>query len=237
MLTWIDKLVRRSIATVFRGRFPGLYSTLDDSIEVPAQVAAYQLAVHKYIQPEDKVLDVGFGLGYGLKIVTEKARKLWGIEVDKKAVSRAQRMVHDTLGICELKHYDGRTIPYDTSFFDVVICIDVIEHVPEYKSLIEEMVRVSKRVVLLSTPNRRPEYTRHDGKPKNRWHLREWSYEELNAILQKIPNIYVDWNFLNGPWDGPFECTAVATDNTLAFMPALVLFSSQGQQDDDLYNG
>ena len=62
--------------------------------------------------------------------------------------------------------------------------------------LIEEMARVSSRVILLSTPIRRPEFTKPDGGPKNRWHLREWSYEEfVESILQKISNVQVDWNF------------------------------------------
>jgi len=226
MSVGIGGRVRRLIAGVFWGRVPRLYSTIDHPIEVAVQVAAYQLAMHKYIQPGDRVLDVGFGLGYGLRIMAEKAEELMGIEVDKKAVSHAQRLVPNIPEICELKHYNGHSIPYDNNFFDVVSCIDVIEHVPDYMNLLEEMKRVSNRVILLSTPNRLPENTKSDGMPKNRWHLREWSYEEFNSIIQQIPNIHVDWNFLNGPWEGPFDCTSVVSENTLALTPALILPSS-----------
>jgi ubiquinone/menaquinone biosynthesis C-methylase UbiE len=202
---------------------------VDTNFEVPVQVAAYQLAVRKYIQPEDRVLDVGFGLGYGLRIMAEKAKELRGIDIDRKAVSHGQRLVRDISEICELRHYDGRTIPYDSGSFDVVTCTDVIEHVPDYMNLIEEMIRVSSRVVMLPTPNRRPEYTRPDGRPKNPWHLREWSYEEFESILQKIPDVQVDWNFLDGPWEGPIECSPVfSEDTTLALTPALFIKRQAG---------
>lgn len=225
MLAEIDKRGRRFIATVFRGRFPGLYSTLDDPIEVPVQVAAYQLAVHKYIQPEERVLDAGFGLGYGMVKMAERAEQLIGIEVDRRAVSRGKKLVEEVPQIIAVKHYDGRAIPYDDNSFDVVTCVDVLEHVPDYVALLQEMVRVSSRVVFVSTPNRRPEYTRPDGRPKNRWHLREWSFQELDAILQGIPDVHVEWNFLDGRWDGPFECRSVVSENTMALVPALMFTS------------
>jgi len=40
--------------------------------------------------------------------------------------------------------------------------------------------------------------------------------------LRKIPDVHVDWNFLNGPWDGPFEWTFVVSENTMALTPVLI---------------
>jgi len=200
-----------------------LYSTLDSRVEVPVQVAAYRLVAQKYLRPADRVLDVGFGLGYGLEIMSQVARHLLGVEVEARAVSRAEALFRDMSKIIEVRHYDGKAIPQPDCAFDVVTCIDVLEHVPDYEDLIREMMRVSKRVVFLSTPNRRPEYTRSDGGPKNPWHMREWSYEDLDSILQRMPDVRVEWNFLNGPWQGPFECTSVVSENTLALTPALMM--------------
>jgi len=223
-LSRIHRRIKHFIAGLFPGRFPGMYSTLDCKVrEVPVQVAAYQLGKDKYIQPGDRVLDVGFGLGYGLRIMAENAGKLRGIEIDQRAMSNGQKVLREVPKIRELRYYDGQTIPYDADTFDVVTCIDVLEHVPDYMNLIREMLRVSKRVVLMSTPNRRPENTRPDGRPKNRWHLREWTFQELDKILQGIPTVYVDWNFLNGPWEGPFECKHTASIDTIALSPALLL--------------
>jgi len=100
------------------------------------------------------------------------------------------------------------------------------EHCFHTYALLQEMVRVSSRVVVLSTPNRRPKYTKRDGRPMNRWHLREWSFEELEAILQSISTVRVEWSFLDGPWEGPFECRCAASQDTMALTPALLLESS-----------
>lgn len=50
--------------------------------------------------------------------------------------------------------YDGKHLPFSDQSFDVVVSIDVLEHVPgvERLSLIKEMVRVSKKMVICSAP-------------------------------------------------------------------------------------
>lgn len=225
-LMWrIESGLRWFVAGRLPGYFPTWFSTLDRPGERAVQRTAYQLARDKYVRPANKVLDVGFGLGYGLEIMVGKAAELRGIEIDERAVTHGQMLVRENPKILELRDYDGKTIPYPSNAFDVVSCVDVIEHVPDYTGLINEMVRVSRRVVVLSTPNQRPENTRPDGRPKNRWHLREWSYEEFDAILQQIPDVEVDWNFLNGPKWGPFEASSHVRDDTRALTPALTLRS------------
>lgn len=79
------------------------------------------------------------------------------------------------------------------------------------------MLRTSKHGVFISTPNRRPEYTNKNGSPKNYWHLREWNYEKLNEILRQFDQ--VEWNCINGPYEGPFSISTEVNQNTLALSP------------------
>jgi 2-polyprenyl-3-methyl-5-hydroxy-6-metoxy-1,4-benzoquinol methylase len=225
MIKWLDRGFRKRLARLFRGRFPGLYSTTDDPMQVPVQVAAYSLALESYIQRGDRLLDVGFGLGYGLEMLSQKAAYLAGIDVDQKAVAEAQRLVGAIPGLHELRAYDGQSIPYEQGSFDVVTCVDVIEHVPDYLGLLQEMLRVASRLVLVSTPNRRPENTLPNGRPRNIWHLREWSYEEFDLLLGRLPGIRIEWHFLEGPWEGPFQTGQVISDATLALTPVLLKVS------------
>jgi hypothetical protein len=95
--------------------------------------------------------------------------------------------------------------------------VDVLEHVEDYHQLIDELLRVSRKGIFISTPNRRPEYTNSDGSPKNYWHLREWCFEELDEILRQHGP--VDWNFLNGPFEGPFTITDEVIGDTLTLSP------------------
>jgi ubiquinone/menaquinone biosynthesis C-methylase UbiE len=225
MIAKFSKTTRKVIGRLFPNRFPGLYSTLDNQIEVPVQVAAYQLAIEKYIQPGDIILDVGIGLGYGLTQMSAKASQARGIDIDQRAVIQAQALVILNGKIKEIQVYDGVHIPYDDQTFDVVTCIDVIEHVADYFGLLLEMTRVTRRVAIVSTPNRRPEHTLPNGRPGNQWHLREWSFEEFNEILSRIPGSQVDWNFISGPLSGPFQINSDLQVDTQALTPALIRMS------------
>ncbi len=70
---------------------------------------------------------------------------------------------------------------------DLVVCSDVIEHVPDPDALLDFIVGLSPRYVVLSTPDRdclyRPGSRHHVGPPTNPTHLREWSFPELHAYI------------------------------------------------------
>lgn len=185
---------------------------------VPCQIEAYFLALNAYVEERDKVLDVGFGLGYGLNILAIKASEVSGLDVDRKAYEYCQNtMIGRNPRLKHLAVYDGYHLGFPDRSFDVLTCVDTLEHVERYDVFIDELLRVSKKGVFISTPNRRPEYTNPDGTPKNYWHLREWSFAELDEIVKKHGR--VDWNFLNGPWEGPFTCSKALQNNTLALSP------------------
>ncbi len=185
---------------------------------VPCQIEAYFLALNKYVDEGATILDVGFGLGYGLNILAIKAREVRGVDVDVKALDycrgtvggRNPRLVHLSL-------YDGYNLPFPNGHFDIATCVDVLEHVEDYHRFLDELLRVSRKGVFISTPNRRPEYTNPDGTPKNYWHLREWSFGELEAILQQHGK--TEWIFLNGPYEGPFSQSNEERIDTIARSP------------------
>ena len=176
------------------------------------------MALNKYSEEGASVLDVGFGLGYGLIILAIRAKEVSGIEVDQRVYDYCMStVVGRNPRLRDLELYDGYSIDFSDGEFDVVTCVDVIEHVENYDWLIDEMLRVSRKGVFFSTPSRRAEYTNPDGTPKNIWHLREWSFEEFNAILSHHGS--VEWNFLNGPYDGPFTTGKVPVEETLTLSP------------------
>ncbi len=198
---------------------PKNYSTiLGVGSIVPVQIEAYFLALNKYVDEKSTVLDVGFGLGYGLNILAIKSSEVNGVEIDTKVLEYCRHTIdgrNPRLKVLDI--FDGCHLPFPDNFFDVVTCVDVIEHVEDFNSLIQEMLRVSRKGVFLSTPNRRPEYTNKDGSPKNYWHLREWSFEEFEAIVKKFG--LIDWNCINGPFEGPFSISKNISDDTLALSP------------------
>lgn len=187
---------------------------------VPCQIEAYFLALNQYLGENETVLDVGFGLGYGLNILAIKASSVSGIDVDPKVLEYCRKtVVGRNPRLAHLDIYNGYSLPFTDNYFDLVTCVDVLEYVEDYHLFLEELLRVTRKGVFISTPNRRPEYTNPDGTPKNHWHLREWSFEELDEILRKHGS--VDWNFQNGPFEGPFTHSKSVVENTLTLSPFL----------------
>lgn len=227
MVSWILKeysvKIREFLAYNFRffRPDPKKYSTTDNLTIVPVQREAYFLALNKYVNVGDQVLDVGFGLGYGITIISIKADSIKGIDVDKKCVEYCKgALLGRNPKILSLEAYDGMKIPFEDKTFDIVTCIDVLEHVDNYEAFLSELMRVSRKGAFISTPNRRPENTNGDGTPKNYWHLREWSYDELDRIVTKYGS--VDWNMINGKSSGPFTVTSSVNKDTQALAPFII---------------
>jgi SAM-dependent methyltransferase len=204
------------------GRNPSEYTTTDGPTEVPVQKETYFTALNEYVEDGDRILDVGCGIGYGLNLLSIKAGEVVGVDVDAKAIDYCTaHVLKKNPKLKELRHYDGYHLPYEDRAFDVVTCIDVIEHVERYDAFIDELLRVAGKRVVFGTPNRRAEFTNPDGTPKNYWHLREWSYKELDEILRRHAS-QIDWHFVNGAWEGPFTISRTPTDSTQSLVPALV---------------
>lgn len=196
----------------------GYSATLGIGSVVPCQIEAYFLALNRYVDEGATVLDVGFGLGYGVNILAIKAKEVSGVDVEEKSLKYCQSFVMGkNPRLVHLSLYDGYHLPFANNAFDVVTCVDVIEHVEDYDRFLKELLRVARKGVFLSTPNRRPEFTNPDGTPKNHWHLREWSFMEFDAIVRRHGR--VEWNVQNGPFDGPFTIGTEAEANTLTLSP------------------
>lgn len=200
---------------------PKDYSTTYGPMEVPCQKETYYFALNNYVKPGDKVLDVGSGLGYGMTILSTLAKEVHGIDIDKKAIAYSKKEVFGkNPKIKSIQYFDGYRTPFKNSEFDVVTCVDVIEHVEKYDEFIKELLRISKNALIFSSPNRRAEFTNPDGTPRNYWHLREWRHKELDEILSKH-QAKVDWFFIDGPFNGPFKILRQVSKDTLVLLPVL----------------
>jgi SAM-dependent methyltransferase len=161
---------------------PDRVRTIEERVIDAMHRYAYCL-VRDYARPNDRLLEVGFGEGYGSEIVRPWIGEYVGLEVDDDAVSHAtERYAHP--GSTFLA-YDGETIPFGDGAFDLVISFQVLEHLDDADEFLAETRRVTRpgRDVLVVTPNRNHRLS--DGeRPWNRYHVREFSPAELERAMR-----------------------------------------------------
>lgn len=148
-------------------------------------VARYALAAQ--LVPGRRVLDAGCGVGWGAGLLLAAgASSVSGIDLDPDAVVDARQRVpggHFVQG-------DLARLPWDAASFDVVVCLETIEHVAQQDLALDEVVRVltPDGLLIMSSPNPR---VYPAGNP---FHLRELTPEELTeAVAKRLPNVVL-WN-------------------------------------------
>lgn len=96
------------------------------------------------------VLDVGCGDGYLCSILKEKTEAVSGVDISKTRIKRAKKRFK---GI-DFKVGDATALPYKANSFDLVIGVEVLEHIPNLKKSVKEMTRVSRKFVAFTVPYR-----------------------------------------------------------------------------------
>lgn len=149
----------------------------------------------KYIW-KPTVVDVGCGCGVGSNIMSQEADFVWGIDKNKKSIDFARECftrVKNGIYYCPQVTFDHIDILQDTREFmkfDVVVAIEIIEHIFDYKKFLKTIIDKFKKEEtewFISTPNRNHSHIRERG-PYNKYHVREWKSEEYYDVLSEFFN-------------------------------------------------
>lgn len=105
------------------------------------------------VAPGERVLEVGVGTGLCLPLYPANS-DITAIDLSEPMLEQAAARVQD-LGLTNVKllHMDAGDMQFADSTFDIVIAAYVVTAVPDYRKLMEEMVRVSRpggRLILLN---------------------------------------------------------------------------------------
>jgi SAM-dependent methyltransferase len=123
-----------------------------------------------------RVLDAGCGTGYGSKILARGGGEVVGVDIDSTALDAARDSGGESV---TFEVADARALPFADGEFDVAVCFEVIEHVKDPESILDELRRVIRPDGLLvaSSPNR-DVYP-----PGNPHHKHEFLPDELAEAL------------------------------------------------------
>jgi SAM-dependent methyltransferase len=127
-------------------------------------------------------VDVGCGTGYGAALLARSARRVLALDVSAESVAFAKE--NYAAPNVDFLVSDCRQIPLGAETVDAAVCFEVIEHIAEQKTLLEEIRRVLRRdgLLVISTPNRI--YYTEERKETNPFHVREFDFDEFLAFLK-----------------------------------------------------
>ena len=128
-----------------------------------------------------RVLDAGCGVGYGAARLAEVAAEVVALDQARDPLSAGcQQYSHPRL--CFVQG-DCTRFPFVDSSLDAVVAFEVIEHLDEWKALIEESRRVLTPAgqFIVSTPNRL--YYGEAREDPNPFHVHEFTHDEFREEL------------------------------------------------------
>ena len=100
------------------------------------------------IKPNDHVLEIGFGPGTALRDILEITTNghVAGIDISQLMIDQATQLNKEAVseGRLDLRLGEAASMPWEASFFDKVLAINVIYLWPNLASVFTEIVRVLK---------------------------------------------------------------------------------------------
>jgi SAM-dependent methyltransferase len=115
-------------------------------------VQAFEAALGRSAGPD--VLNVGAGPFFELGRVDVRGRRVTVCDIDARAVDLARKLHGELLAGADTIEA-GAPLPYADGSFDLVVAMEVIEHLTEPLPWLRELVRVARpgAELLLTTPN------------------------------------------------------------------------------------
>ncbi|MCP4603064.1 MAG: class I SAM-dependent methyltransferase [Proteobacteria bacterium] len=119
------------------------------------------------IEPGYRILDIGCGTGrHACEVSRQDGVTVFGIDVSRDDLQEAKKrlLYHEKVGehgggpwlvsIADIAH-----LPFKDCEFDLVICSEVLEHIPDQKAAVRELVRILKpgKDLVVSVPRFFPE--------------------------------------------------------------------------------
>lgn len=141
----------------------------------------------------NNIIEIGAGEGFWSKILALKYpnAKIVSSDIsDNEYVTRKKNLQkYDNISVIKA---DATKLEYEDNYFDLVVCLEVLEHIPKYEEALKEIFRVNNNFALLSVPNEpiwsllnlfRGKYLSRMGNTPD--HVNRWSKKSFLEIVKK----------------------------------------------------
>ena len=100
---------------------------------------SYEFAL-QFLEPTDRVLDVGCGVGDGSALIAGRVADAWGVDYDGQVVLAAR--ARHPLENMHFDLQDAHALDYAGDSFDAVVCSNVLEHLADDALVLQNFRRV-----------------------------------------------------------------------------------------------
>lgn len=133
------------------------------------------------------VVDCACGNGTGSYYFSEQAAKVLAFDISEEALVEARERCRHRKNVV-FSIGDATNLPIETNSIDAYVSLETIEHLPDDRPYLQDVVRVLKPggLFICSSPNRyvtNPGTTVND-KPANEFHVREYTVYEFKALME-----------------------------------------------------
>lgn len=156
-----------------------------DALEIHRCLAAWSVFPKR---PGVSLLDAGCGNGFFCHWIAERCQpeSVTGVDVSAPRVEIARQRYPEFAFV----EGDLARLPFADSQFDVVTCIEVLEHMQDPAAVLRELVRVARRHIVITVPDRQPirmVLCPHCGKQfPEHGHIQTFDRHGLEALLRSV---------------------------------------------------
>ncbi|MCL0053366.1 class I SAM-dependent methyltransferase, partial [Dehalococcoidales bacterium] len=143
--------------------------------------------IRKLSTKETAILDLGCGKGEAIKLLFGKDKlnyKICGVEIFRPYILEAkQKGIYTDLILA-----DVRNLPFKSKSFDVLLLLEVIEHLTKEKGakLLKEMERIARKGIIVRTPKGFLRKEKIEDSNPFQEHISSWEPKELRNLGYKV---------------------------------------------------
>ena len=125
-----------------------------------------------------RILDAGCGSGGVTTRLLRKGYNVVACDMDEESIRQGLA----TGRLKDVHRLDVAQLPFEDNSFDLVVCSEVLEHVPDDAQALRSLLRVAKRDVLFSVPAHMYLWTQSD---TTLGHRHRYSKADVRALIGK----------------------------------------------------
>jgi SAM-dependent methyltransferase len=102
-----------------------------------------------------RILDVGTGTGRAALLLARGGAKVTGVDASEEMLRVARARASEESAPVTFLAGDAHRLQFANRSFDVVVCLRVVMHAPEWKAVVGELCRTADQLVILDYPSSR----------------------------------------------------------------------------------